>query len=89
MLQVGKFIAEALHSIDGLRVFVCWFGKIHALPKGEVSVIHAHHVVQMPILDNMIGTRDPVFIISHLLRIHLQSAVHAKLPLGLSWDITD
>lgn len=83
MPYISELIAKPLYTINGFRIFIGRLRQIHPFPEGEVAVIHADHPVKMPIFNPVIRTRHPALIISHLLRIHLQPSIDAKLPLIL------
>ena len=87
--DIRKFITETRYLIYGFRIYICRFRQIQSLSKGKVSIIHTHVSIQVPIVDLMVRSWHPVFVISHLLWIHLQTTVSRELVLVASWHLSD
>jgi hypothetical protein len=87
--QVGEFIAETRDVVDGLGVVVGRFGEVHALAEGEIAIVHANHAVEVSVVDSVVRTWNPIFIIRHFLRVHLESSIGAEFAFICSWNLSN
>ena len=83
-MSLGELIAEPVDLVDGLRVVVCRRREVDSFPEPEVPVIQSNSVLEMTILDVVVGTWVTSRHICHLLSIHLQPSIGGERPLVLA-----
>ena len=79
VLDVCEFITKSLDFILGSWIVISRFWKIDSLPEWKISLIHSHHSIEMSIVNLMVRSRNMIFVLGHLLRIHFKPSISRVL----------